>query len=214
MAFDGGRFGGGGIFETDDTGGIGRVGSRGGAFVGGFGGGDDLGLADGRFDFGWVIDLDKALFEPKTDFFETILGLIGHFEEVNFGLMVMIEIVRNDVLEFGISAGADVTDGVATIFVHDEEDVSAIEIFPEAFVSADETFGVGAVVFGEKFCSVEARNGAVFDLVIIDGVGIVFENRGGPVNDFIATTFEIASPVDGAFVEFGATANNEFFHNL
>lgn len=119
-------------------------------------GGLNLGDRLGRdFCFGWVadgwgglgraIDFNKILFKPKTDFLKTALGFIGHLEKINFGLVVMIEIVGNDMLEFGIGAGADIAGDIVAIFIHDKENVGTVEIFPEAFVGAEETFGIGTV---------------------------------------------------------------------
>lgn len=159
-----------------------------------------------------MIDLDKILCEPKIDFLKTTLRFVGHLEEIDFGLVMVIEIISDDMLEFGIGTSADVTSNAVVVFIHDEEDIGAVEVFPEAFISAEEAFGVGAVAFGERLAGVEARNRAVFD-GIVNGVRIILKNGSRPINDRITATFEIAPPVDGTFVEFGATTNNEFFHN-
>ena len=127
-------------------------------------------------------------------------------------MMVMIEIIGDDVLEFGIGAGANIAGDIMTVFVHDKENVGAVEISPEAFVGTKETFGISAVIRSEWLARIETRDWAVFSDIFV-GVGVVFENWSGPVDDFVTAAFEIPSPVDGTFIKFGATADNEFFHN-
>lgn len=99
-----------------------------------------------------------------------------------------------------------------TVFVHDKENIGTVKISPEAFVSAKKALGVSAVVRAERLARIKTRNWAVLGGVFAN-VGVVLENWGRPVNDFVATALKITSPVDGTFVKFGATANNEFFHN-
>ncbi len=40
----------------------------------------------------------------------------------------------------------------------------------------------------------------------------VLKKWSGPVDDFVATALEIAAPIEGAFVEFCATRDDEFLH--
>lgn len=171
------------------------------------------GVTDGWGGLGWVVDFDKILFKPKTDFFETTLRFVGHLEEINFGLVVMVEIIGDDVLKFGIGASANIASNIVTIFVHDKENVGTVEVFPEAFVSAEEALGISAVVWGEGLAGIETRDGPVLDVIIVGAIGVVIKNRGRPVDYFVTATLEIASPIDGTFIKFGTTANNEFFHN-
>lgn len=170
-------------------------------------------IADSWSGFGWAVNLDETLIEPKADFFKTTLGFVGHLKKINFGLVMMVEIISNDVLEFGIGASTDIAGDIVAVFIHDKEDIGTVKIFPEAFVGAKETLGISTVARSERLARVEARNWAVLDGVFID-VGIILENWSGPINDFVTATLEITSPVDGTFVKFGATADNEFFHNL
>ncbi len=170
-------------------------------------------IADSWSGFGWAVNFDEALIEPKADFFETTLGFVGHLKEINLGLMVMVEVISNDVLEFGIGASTDIAGDIVAVFVHDEDNIGAVKILPKAFVGAKETLGISTVARSEGLARVEARNWAILDGVFI-GVGIILENWGWPINNFVTATLEITSPVDGTFVKFGATADNEFFHNL
>lgn len=170
-------------------------------------------VTDGWRGLGGAIDFDETLIEPKADFFKTTLGFVGHLKKINFGLVMMVEIISNDVLEFGIGASTDIAGDIVAVFIHDKEDIGTVKIFPEAFVGAKETLGISTVARSERLARVEARNWAVLDGVFID-VGIILENWSGPINDFVTATLEITSPVDGTFVKFGATADNEFFHNL
>lgn len=170
-------------------------------------------IADSWSGFGWSVNLDETLIEPKADFFKTTLGFVGHLKEINLGLMVMVEVISNDVLEFGIGASTDIAGDIVAVFVHDEENIGAVKILPKAFVGAKETLGISTVARSEGLARVEARNWSVLDGVFI-GVGIILENWSWPINDFVTATLEITSPVDGTFVKFGATADNEFFHNL
>lgn len=169
-------------------------------------------FADGRGGLGRAINLNQALREPEADFLVATLGLIGHLEEVDFGLVMVVEIISNDVLEFGVSTDTNVAVDIMMVFVHDEEDIGAVEILPEALVGAEEAFGIGAVARLQRSAGIETGDGAVGDKIVINSFGVVIKNGRWPVNDFVATSFKVASPIDGAFVKFGASANDEFFH--
>ncbi len=45
-----------------------------------------------------------------------------------------------------------------------------------------------------------------------DGI-VAFRNRLGPVEDFVATAFEVAAPVSALFGKFRAARNDDFFHD-
>jgi len=169
-------------------------------------------VANGWGGFGGTIDFDEVLLEPKVDFFKTTLGFVRHLEKINLGLVVMVEVVSDDMLELGIGASTDVAGNIMTVFIHNEEDVGAVKVLPEALVGAKETFSVSAVIRSEWLARIKARDWTILGGVFV-GVGIILKNWGRPVDDLVATTFKITSPVDGTFVKFGATANNEFFHD-
>lgn len=60
---------------------------------------------------------------------------------------MVIKIIGDDVLELGVSAGANIAGDTVAIFVHNEENIGAIEIFPKALISTNEAFGIGVVIF-------------------------------------------------------------------
>ena len=118
--------------------------------------------------------------EPEFDFFVTGLLSRWHLEDVNVGFFTTVEITDDDVGKFGEGAWANVTTDVVFIFVHEEESVSAVEILVERGVNVSKVFGI--VAFG--------RDGA------------------RKVDNIVATTFKIPSPISGAFLELGAASNN------
>lgn len=140
---------------------------------------------DGLFASGAVVDIDPFLIEPEFDFFVTSLLFGRHLEKVDFNFFAVIEIFDDGVSEFGESARADVAANIFVIFIHQEEDVGAFKILEEGNVDVGEIFGV--VAFGG--------------------------NGTGVIDDFVAATFKITSPVGGAFLELGTSCNDEFFHN-
>lgn len=122
--------------------------------------------------------------EPEFNLFIASLLFGWHLEKVDFDFFAMVEVFNNGVSEFGEGAWANVAADVFVVFIHEKENVGAFEILEEGNVNVSEIFGV--VTFG--------RNDAWI------------------INDFVATTFKIASPVGGAFLEFRTSCDDEFLH--
>ncbi len=116
--------------------------------------------------------MDPTLINPKADFF--VAGLLNgwHLEEVDFDFFATIKIGNDGIGEFGESTGSDVAASVVMVFIHKKEDISTINILEEGNIDILEVFGV--ITFGRHL----ARE----------------------VDDFVATTFEIAPPVSGALL--------------
>lgn len=167
-----------------------------GGFDDGFGFRSVVGDGDGGFAAGWtLINLDPFLVEPELNFVVAVLRLGGEFQDVDFGVAAAVQIADDDVSELGDRAGADVTFDAVSVFVHEEVDVSAVEVFIEAFVEVGKMGGVIVVVRHEPAAKRKARLGLKF------AEGLVFGgNWSWPVNDVVATTFKVASPVERALM--------------
>ena len=115
-------------------------------------------------------------------------GLLGrgHLENIDFDFFTTVEIGDNSISELGEGAGANVTTDVVFVFVHEEENVGAINILVEGDVNVGE----------------------------IGGIISFFGDRGRKINDFVTPALKVAAPVSGTFLKFGVTSDNEFFHRL
>lgn len=175
-----------------------------------FGFWDIIGDWDGGFAAGGaVVNFEPILVEPKLNFVVAVLGFGGEFQDIDFGLFAAIEIANDDVGEFGDGAGTDVALNAVFVFVHEEESVGLVEVFIEAFVEISEALGVVGISGFEPAAKRETGSGLGFVK------GFFFKrDRGGPVDDVVATTFEVASPIERALVQFGTAGNNEFFHMM
>ncbi len=122
--------------------------------------------------------------------------------------MAAIEIVDDAIGELGDGAGADVTFDAVFIFVHDEVKIGLIEMFVELLIELSHAIGVGGIARANKATEREAWSGRLLGEEVF-----VFEERTGPVNDFIAAAFKIATPVECTFVKFATAGDNEFFHD-
>lgn len=151
---------------------------------------------DGGFAAGGaVVNLEPILVKPKLNFVVAVLGFRGEFQDIDFGFFAAVEIANDDVGKFGDGAGADVALDAVFIFVHEEESVGLVEVFIEAFVEISEAFGVVGISGLEPAAERETGSGLGFVK------GFFFERDGGrPVDDVVAATFEVASPIERALV--------------
>lgn len=185
-------------------------------FLGSFGGlttGDERGRLFGRLLIGdryggffagrAVVNLDPVLVKPEFDFFVTVLVFGGHFKDVDFDFATTVEIIDDGVGDLGDHAAADVTFDAVFIFVHEEEGVGLVEVFVETLVDLGEALTVIVVTRGEPTAEGKTWGG----LGLVDGVWLGGDGAG-PVDNFVAAAFEVATPVEGAFVEFGAAGDD------
>lgn len=149
----------------------------------------------GLFAGGAVVDLDPVLVEPEFDFFVAVLVFGRHLEDVDLDFAAAIEVVNDGVGDLGDHAAADVAFDAVLIFIHEEESVGLVEVLIEALVDLGEALAVIVVARGEPTSEGEAWGGLGF----VDGLGLG-GNRARPVDDFVAAAFEVATPVEGAFV--------------
>ena len=82
-----------------------------------------------------------------------------------------------------------------------------VEVFVEAFVNlrhAGRIIGVGR---REPTAEGKTR----FGLGLVKGF-FFGGNWAGPINDVVAATFKVSSPIERALMKFGTAGNNELFH--
>lgn len=151
----------------------------------------DGGLAAG----GTVVNFEPILVKPKLNFVIAVLGFRWEFQDIDFGFFAAIEIANDDVSKLGDGTGADVALDAVFIFVHEEEGIGLVEVFIEAFVEIGEALGVVGISGLEPAAEREAGSGLGFVK------GFFFErDGGGPVDDVVATAFEVASPIERTLV--------------
>lgn len=144
---------------------------------------------------GTVVNFEPILVKPKLNFVVAVLRLRGEFQDIDFGFFAAIEIANDDVGEFGDGAGADVALDAVFVLVHEEEGIGLVEVFIETFVEIGEALGVVGISGLEPAAEREAGSGLGFVK------GFFFErDGGGPVDDVVTTTFEVASPIERALV--------------
>ncbi len=149
-------------------------------------GGDDFGGFEGLFAGRALVETDPTLTKPETNFFVAILFAGGHLEEINLGFLAVVEVVDDDISEFGDGAGADIAADIVFVFIHEKENVGAVEILVKRSINIGDFGGV----------------------IVVEG------DWGGVVDDFVALAFEIAVPIVNAVLKLGTACNDEFFHEL
>lgn len=154
-----------------------------------------------------AIDFEPILIKPEFDFVIAAEFFGRHLQEVNLDFAAAIEVADDSVGEFGESARADVARNAVFVFVHDKESIGLVEVFVELLIKLRHTFGVIGIAGADNLAEGEARSRRSFGEEIL-----VLKKRARPVDYFIATTFEIASPVESTLVQFRTTRNNKFFH--
>lgn len=147
--------------------------------------GDDFrGFEKDFFSAGALIEFNPVLTEPKADFFVTVLFFGRHLEEENFGFFAVVEVINDDISDFGDGTGANIAFDAVFIFIHDKEDVGAVKVLI-----------IGSINIGDF--------GSMFG---VEG------NSGGEIEHFVTLTFEETVPIADAILEFGAAGNDKFFH--
>lgn len=168
-----------------------------------------VGNRDGSFFAGRaVVDFDEILVEPKFDFVVAFLIFGWHFKNLDVDFAAAVKVADDGIGKFRKGARANIAFGVVAVFVHEEKDVGLVEMLVIILVALGEAIGISIVARGENTTKRKTGSGRNFGREIF-----VFEDRTRPVDDLIAAAFEVATPVECAFVEFGAARDNKFFHN-
>lgn len=140
-----------------------------------------VGDGDSGFFAGWaIVNVNPTAFEPEINLIVARLFFGRHLEKIDFDLFATVKVGDDGITELGKRARSDIATDVVFVFIHKEEDIGAIDVLVEGGIDV-------SVVFGKIS---------------------FFRNDVWVVDDFVATTFEVATPIGGTFLKLGAPSNN------
>lgn len=173
-------------------------------------GGSFVGNRDGGlFAGGATVDFNPILVEPEFDLVVARLFLGWHLENLDVDFATTVKVTNNGVSELGDGAGADVAFDTVFVFVHEEEGVGLVEVLIELLVEFGHALGIGCVALANQAAEGKTGSGR--------GLGervFVLKDGAGPVDDFVAATFEIASPIKRTFIKFRTARNDQLSHSF